>query len=218
MEISFGNKKNKTIVKEIIAFVSKHKVIFVILAAGTVAAAFFWSFNRANPSEAQENLAQWKNFSESNYGFSFDYPAGWSLDISYDRYGASLMSADLSNKKCGFNPKQCAADCLDARILVGKKTSGNEVTPLFVQLYEDFMMVRDFSDASSMVSSINLGSKKVYKVANNSPTAALTGACAGPLYVFETETSFAYVFAGYGSNSVGATSTVEKIIASINIR
>jgi hypothetical protein len=47
---------------------------------------------------------------------------------------------------------------------------------------------------------------------------ALTGACAGPLYLFEAGDYFVYVFAGYGNNAVGVTGDVEKIISSIDIK
>ena len=201
------------------ALILKHKAISVLLAAMVLAAAVFSIFKYSDSFRAQADSREWKNFREADYGFSMDYPAGWSLNVSYDRYSKGLMNADLSNKKCGFNSKQCDADCADIRILVGKKPSRGEASGLLTQLYEDFMMVRDFSQASLLVATLDLGAKKVFKVDDDALTLALNGVCAGPLYVFETDSgNFAYVFAGYGSNAAGNPAEVEKIISSISIK
>lgn len=148
------------------------------------------------------------------------YPANWSLEIGYDRYAKGLMNADIVNKKCGYVPAQCGADCVDAMILVGKKPASGQTSGLPTQLYEDFMMARDFSSASPLVKTLDIGPRKVYKVDDNALTLALNGSCSGPLYIFETDSGyFVYVFAGYGADAAGSnTQTIEKIISSINIK
>jgi hypothetical protein len=182
---------------------------WLLLKSGSGAASLF---------PAQTEAQKWKNFSEQKFGFSVDYPAGWALDANYDRYAPGIMDAELNNKKCGLNRNQCAAGCADVRILVGKKPEGGKATGLFSQLYEDFMMVRDFSSAS-LVDTLELNSKKIFKVADDQVTLAMTGACAGPLYTFDTGSGyFVYVFAGYGAEAADVSADVEKIISSISIK
>jgi hypothetical protein len=145
-----------------------------------------------------------------------DYPGDWALAVDYGRYGDGLMSAELNNKKCGSAAGQCDSECIDARVLAGKIPESGATPGLFTQLYEDFMMVRDFSTAS-LVNALDFDSQKVFKVADNGPTLALNGRCPGPLYVFETKTGyFVYVFAGGGQNAA-IDPTIEKIINSIEI-
>jgi hypothetical protein len=128
------------------------------------------------------------------------------------------MGVELNNKKCNLNSGQCNADCADIRVLIGKKPNGGQTPGLFTQLYEDFMMVRDFSSAA-LVDTIDLDSKKIFKVSDGRVTLAMTGACAGPLYTFDTGSGyFVYVFAGYGNAAAGISGDVEKIISSIDIK
>lgn len=217
MPDSVRNINIKSFVRKIMALTANHRMVSVLLALA-VAAAGFWFFRYSNFSQAQTDSAKWKNFKEEVYGLSVDYPANWSFDINYDRYAAGLMGVELNNKKCNLNSGQCNADCADIRVLIGKKPNGGQTPGLFTQLYEDFMMVRDFSSAA-LVNTLDLNSKKVFKVASDAPTLALTGGCAGPLYVFQTDSDyFVYVFAGYGNNAAGVTGDVEKIISSINIK
>ncbi|MFA6376892.1 MAG: hypothetical protein WCX69_05850 [Candidatus Paceibacterota bacterium] len=171
-------------------------------------------------TKAQANPEKLKNFRENKYGFLMDYPFGWSLDVSYDYYAKGLMNADLNNKKCESKAKQCNADCADIRILAGKKPLAGEGLGLLSQLYEDFMMVRDFSGTSALVTVLEINSKKVFKVDDDALTLTLNGICPGPLYVFETDSGcFVYIFAGYGAKAAADNSgTIEKIISSINIK
>jgi hypothetical protein len=196
-------------------------ILIGLAVFAVIVAAAFWllfRFGRGGFFQANADSQEWKNFKENTYGLSIDYPAGWLLDTNYDRYAPGLMGVELSNKKCGFNSEKCNAGCIDVTILIGKKNSNEQVSGLFTQLYEDFMMVRDFS-AASIVSTLDLNPKKVFKVASDAPTMALTGACAGPFYVFETDSGyFAYVFAGYGADSAGDSKNVEKIIDSISVK
>jgi len=195
----------------------RHKTISLLLAAAIFAVAGFIVFKYPGYSKAQDENAKWKSFSEDTYGLSIEYPAAWSLDAGYDHYSKGLMNVDLNNKKCGFNPKTCNSECADIRILVGQKPEGERAQGLFAQLYEDFMMVRDFSN-NPIVATLELGSKKVFKVANDSATLALNGVCPGPLYVFETDSGyFVYVFAGIGQSAANIGETVEKIISSVKI-
>jgi len=198
--------------------VLKHKIVSVLSGAAVLTAAGFLFFWYSNSTKAQADPAKLKNFQEKNYGFSMDYPSGWSLDTGYDHYARGLMNVDLDNKKCGFNSKQCNADCADVRILAGKKPLVGESTGLLAQLYEDFMMIRDFSGTSPLVTPLEMGSKKVFKVDDGALTKTLNGICSGPLYVFETDSGyFIYVFAGYGANAAANSETIEKIIPSIKI-
>ncbi len=199
------------------AVILKHRAISVMIMLAILAAGGFTLFSRANSSKAASDSSKWKTFKEDAYGFLVGYPGSWSLDVSYDRYAPGLMNADLTNKKCGFNPKECAVDCVDMRILVGKKPESGSAPGLLGQLYEDFMMVRDFSTAS-LISTLDMAPKKVFEVASDAPTQSMTGSCGGPLYVFETDTDFVYVFAGYGSDAATNAATVEKIISSIEIK
>jgi hypothetical protein len=165
--------------------------------------------------QAQTGQDKWKNFKEKTYGFSMDYPANWALDVNYDRYAPGIISAELNNRKCAKSG-QCDLDCVDLRVLAARKPVDGQGSGLLVQLYEDFMMVRDFS-ISPLVSEIELASKKIFQVENGDPTLALNGACAGPLYVFETKDYFAYVFAGYGANAASADEQTREIINSIAV-
>ena len=183
-----------------------------------VISAGFWFFNNSDFLQAKSGDNEWKNFKEDVYGLSIDYPADWSFDINYDRYADGLMGVELNNKKCDLNSGQCGVNCADVRVLIGKKPESGEGQGLFTQLYEDFMMVRDFSTAS-LVSTLDFAPKKVFKVDNSAVTMALNGACAGPFYVFETDSGyFAYVFAGYGAGASDATARVEEIISSIGVK
>ncbi|MFZ3073989.1 MAG: hypothetical protein WA093_02570 [Minisyncoccales bacterium] len=212
-----GNKNIGEAVKEVMALVSKHRMILLALALVVFVLVGIRFFNFFNLYEARADDREWKNFAEDIYGFSMDYPADWSLDVDYDRYAKGLMSAELNNKKCGFSYKKCDNNCADIRIIAGKKPGGGESRGLFTQLYEDFMMVRDFSTAS-LISTLDFNSKKVFKVASDQPTLALTGACAGPFYTFETDSGyFVYVFAGYGANAASVDDETRKIIDSIKI-
>ena len=190
--------------------------VFLILV---VAAVLLISGRYYDLTKAQADPSKLKNFRENRYGFSMNYPLGWSLDVSYDYYAKGLMNVDIDNKKCASKAKQCNADCADIRILAGKKPLAGEGLGLLTQLYEDFMMVRDFSNTSALVTVLDIDSKKVFKVDDDALTLALNGICSGPLYVFETDSGyFIYVFAGYGANAAaGNSGTVEKIISSINI-
>lgn len=183
-------------------------------AIAVIGAGGFWLLNHYGLLQAQIETGKWKNFSENEYNFSIDYPANWSLDVNYGQYAKGILSADLSNKKC--QKGQCDSDCVDARVLVARKPAGTGAQALILQLYENFMMVRDFSE-SPQVSALDLGAKKVFKVIDEQPTLALNGRCAGPFYVFETEKQFVYVFAGYGAGAADLSGDVEKIIESIEI-
>jgi hypothetical protein len=186
----------------------------VITAFGAWLIFWFGSSGRTGVSVEARN---WKNFKEDIYGLSIDYPAGWAFDINYDRYAAGLMGVEMNNKKCDLNSGRCDAGCADVRVLIGKKPENGQGQGLFTQLYEDFMMVRDFSTAS-LVNTLDLTPKKVFRVDNGAVTAALNGACSGPFYVFEIDSGhFAYVFAGYGAGAAAVTGEVEKIIKSISI-
>jgi len=167
--------------------------------------------------QAQTGQGQdkWKNFQENIYGFSMEYPANWALAVDYDRYAPGIISAELKNKKCAKSG-QCAGDCVDVRVLAAKKPIDGQGAGLPVQLYEDFMMVRDFS-ISPLVAEIELDSRKIFKVESGDPTLALNGTCAGPLYVFESGDYFVYVFAGYGADAAGADEQTREIINSIAI-
>ena len=199
--------------------ISKHKIVSALLAIAVLVLAGFWFFWSSGAAKAKADDSKLKNFAEKEYGFSMNYPANWSLDIGYDRYAKGIMNADIANKKCGFGSLQCDPNCVDTRILVGKKPAAGQTSGLLTQLYEDFMMARDFSNASPLVKTLDIGSRKVYKVDDNALTLALNGSCSGPLYIFETDSGyFVYVFAGYGVNAAGNSQTIEKIISSINIK
>ena len=160
--------------------------------------------------------AEWKDFRENTLGVSFVYPSNWNLAANYDRYAPGIFSAEMDNKKCASAPGKCASECVDLRILAAKKPLDGRGDSLVVQLYEDFMMVRDFS-VSSLVAEINSGSKKVFRVDHGGPTLALNGTCSGPLYLFEAGDYFVYVFAGYGDAVADPAGRTEKIIDSISI-
>lgn len=159
--------------------------------------------------------AEWKDFRENTLGISFAYPSSWNLVADYDHYAPGIFSAEMDNKKCAGAPGKCGSECIDLRILAAEKPLDGRGDSLVVQLYEDFMMVRDFS-VSPLVAEIDSGSKKVFQVDHGGPTLALTGACAGPLYLFEAGDYFVYVFAGYG-DSVQANNQIREIIDSIII-
>jgi len=220
MQIDFGKKKTEGVAVKFMALVLRHRTVSVFLAGAALLAAVFLFFHYCDSTKAQGDPSKLKNFRENRYGFSMDYPAGWSLDVSYDYYAKGLMNADIDNKKCESRGKQCNADCADISILVGKKPSLGEGTGLLSQLYEDFMMVRDFSGTSALVTVLEINSKKVFKVDDDALTLALNGICPGPLYVFGTDSDyFIYVFAGNGANAEpGTAAVVEKIISSVNIK
>lgn len=144
------------------------------------------------------------------------YPAHWALDANYNRYAAGIFSAELNNKKCGGRNGECAVECVDMRMLVAKKPLEGQGDSLLIQLYEDFMMVRDFS-ISPLVEEISLNSKKIFQVKHDGPTLALNGTCPGPLYVFGTGDYFVYVFAGYGADAARADNQIREIVDSIRI-
>jgi hypothetical protein len=220
MPSRLGNKKLRQIVKKIMGLISKHKIVSILLAIAVLGLAGFWLLWSLGAINVKADDSKLKNFTENEYGFSMSYPANWSLDVGYDRYAKGLMNANIANKKCGFGLAQCDSDCVDARILIGKKPASGQTSGLLTQLYEDFMMARDFSNASPLVKTLDIGSRKVYKVDDNALTLALNGSCSGPLYIFETNSGyFVYVFAGYGANAAsGNSQTIEKIISSINIK
>lgn len=160
--------------------------------------------------------AEWKNFRENTLGISFAYPSSWNLVADYDHYAPGIFSAEMDNKKCAGAPGKCGSECIDLRILAAEKPLDGRGDSLVVQLYEDFMMVRDFS-VSPLVAEIDSGSKKVFQVDHGGPTLALNGACAGPLYLFEAGDYFVYVFAGYGDSASGENDKIREIINSIRI-
>jgi len=179
-----------------------------------VASAVFLLVRQAQ-SQAMESSGKQKFFQEESMGLSMTYPANWTLNANYDHYAPGIFSVEINNKKCGGKPGECAAGCVDARILAAKKPLQGKGDNLTIQLYEDFMMVRDFS-ISPLVEEIDLASKKIFQVKSGDPTLALNGACPGPLYVFETKSYFVYMFAGYG-NGVDADGQIREIINSIAI-
>jgi len=218
MPASFRNKKLETVVRYIMRLISKHRFIAVVGAIVLLGAGFglFWF---SNSTEAEADNLKWKDFSEDDYGFSIDYPGSWSFGVSYDRYAQGLLNADLSNKKCKSFTQVCAADCADIRVLAGKIPQGSLTQPLFVQLYENLLAVKDTNN-TALVEKSEIGGKTVYKVLSEGPTLSLNGACGGPLYIFETNTGyFAYVFTGLGAGASDVNKeAIEKIISSIEIK
>jgi len=214
--MEFNKQKNKKICN------CKTGIITAAVVFAIVVVAAIWLLANAdqfNFGLVQTNGQKWRNFSEKTFGFSMEYPPGWAFSVNYDRYAKGLIDIDLSNKKCDSGSKNCRSDCANIKILGGKVPEGGQASALFVQLYENFMMVRDFSGAP-MVQTLNLEPKKVFKVADEEPTLALTGTCGGPLYVFETGSGyFVYVFTGLGADAaVTNQKTIEKIISSIEIK
>ena len=201
------------------ALISKHKVLSIVVGIIVLAGAGFSLFWFSNHTEAEANSSKWKNFSETNFGFSMDYPGSWSFGASYDRYANGLIDVALSNKKCVSIVDACAADCVDVRVLAGKKPEGSSTPALFVQLYEDLLGIKDTNNPE-LVQKIEIGGKTVYKVLKEGPTLSLNGKCGGPLYIFETDAGyFAYVFTGLGTNAATASKdTIEKMIASMDIK
>ncbi len=189
-----------------------------IVAAATflvlVAAAVFLLVKQAQSQPLFG--AAWKDFRENTFGISFAYPWNWNLATDYDYYAPGIFSAEMDNKKCAGESGKCGSDCVDLRILAAKKPLDGRGDSLVVQLYEDFMMVRDFS-VSPLVAEIDSGAKKVFQVDHGGPTLALTGACAGPLYLFEAGDYFVYVFAGQGDSASGENDKIREIIDSIRI-
>ncbi len=192
------------------------KKTFSILASLTVfVAAGFWLLNHCGLLQAQNDGGKWKNFTEGVYGFSVDYPADWGIDANYDQYAPGIISAEMHNKECG-GQNQCGFDCVDIRILAAKKEIGGKSHGLLLQLYEDFMMVRDFADAS-LVKEVDLAGKKAFELVDNQATLALNGRCGGPFYVFETEKHFVYIFTGYGADIAEISGEAKKIIESVKV-
>jgi len=184
--------------------------MFLALVAGAV-------FLLVKQAQSQPFFgAEWKDFRENTFGISFAYPSNWNLAADYDHYAPGIFSAEMGNKKCAGAPERCDPGCVDLRILAAKKPLDGRGDSLVVQLYEDFMMVRDFS-VSPLVAEIDSGSKKVFQVDHGGPTLALNGACAGPLYLFEAGDYFVYVFAGYGDSARGENDKIREIINSIRI-
>lgn len=217
MAVDSRNKDSGTIVKYIMALASKHKLFSIAAGLIIIASVSFGMLYFFNFTQAKADDSKWKNFSENNYGFSISYPAGWSFDAEYDRYAPGLIDAVIKNKECGSSRGVCAADCADIRILAGKKPEGKLTQPLFVQLYEDLLAVKDTNNPE-LVQNLEIGGKTVYKVLSETPTLSMTNSCGGPLYIFETDSGyFAYVFTGLGS-VYGEEATIEKIISSINIK
>ena len=198
------------------ASLAKNRAVSFLLALAALFLAGFWLLERFDLSWAQNSAVDdWKEFAEDRHGFSILYPQNWAFDISYDNYSSGLLAAKIENKKCEINSSQCAAGCVDIRMLSGKKNLESGASALLVQLYENFMMVRDFPSAP-LVQIVDIGGKKVFKVADEQATLALNGNCPGPLYVFETQNHFVYVFVGNGADA-GALIEVDKIIGSINV-
>ena len=117
----------------------------------------------------------------------------------------------------GLALKQCNDDCIDVRVLVGKKPGPDQKDGLYAQLYQDLLSVKE-SNNTELFSQSEIAGKNVYKILSGAPTLSLNGACSGPLYIFEADSGyFVYIFAGSGANAGANTQQlVQKIIASID--
>jgi len=215
-----ANNVRKKIVIIFMKLTRKYKVIALICSAVIIGTGAIFGIKHFNlkPSPA-DAFAAVENFSLTEHGFSMQYPAGWSIKSGWARYAPNILDIELNNNKCWLGYTECRADCIDIRIFSGKNSDNNQNANLGSQLYTQMQAIKS-SDKKEMVEKIDINGLTVYKVNSNGPTQALNGACSGPLYAFETNDSFVYIFAGFGANFSFAAGEdlVKKLILSITVK
>lgn len=206
------------VVKNTMGLILRHKAISILICAAALAAAgiFMLKYFRIMSADASGSI---KYFREAAYGFAMQYPTDWSITSGYGRYAPGLIDVNLNNKKCWIGYTECRPDCVDIRIFAGKKPANVQGSDLGAQLYRQAEFVKT-ADNKDLAEQIDVAGIAVTKIKATAPTQALNGACAGPLYIYETGSgTFVYVFSGFGTG-VGydaGQEMVKQIISSITV-
>jgi hypothetical protein len=204
--------------KKLISLVLKHKIASILFGVAIIAAVGVLTLKHFKILSAAA-YGSIRDFKESYCGIFLQYPFDWAITSDYSRYSPGICDIGLNNKKCWVGFSECKSDCVDIKIFVGKEPASDQANDLGAQLYRQLQIIK-LSDNKDLVERIDVAGIRVFKVKSTAPTAALNGACAGPLYAFESNSGyFVYIFSGFGNkiSYAAGEETVKQIIASIKI-